>query len=262
MRLVILNNADQVSEQAARVFVNQLAAKPGSVLGLATGSTPLNLYARLAQLCASGAISFQAARSFNLDEYVGLSPDHPQSYAAFMRQHLFAATDFAPEMTHLPNGLAKDLDAECKAYERRIAAAGGIDLQLLGLGANGHIGFNEPLSSLASRTRVKTLTQDTLDANARFFGPEEWQPQLALTMGIGTVMEARHILILATGASKAEAVKNFVEGPVSAFCPASILQFHPKVTVLVDSAAATHLTLKAYSLRSETFARQFQAKRS
>ena len=260
MRLIILDNADQVSEQAAQIFMSQLAKKPRSTLGLATGSTPLKLYARLVDLHAAGELSFQQAQSFNLDEYVGLSPEHPQSYRAFMDKHLFAKTDFSVNATHLPDGMAQDLDQECEVYEKKIADAGGIDLQLLGLGSNGHIGFNEPLSSLSSRTRVKTLTQETISANARFFQPDEWQPQLALTMGIGTVMDANHILILATGASKAEAVKNFVEGPVSAFCPASILQLHQKVTVLVDSEAAAHLTLKAYSMRSETFAQKIQNK--
>ena len=176
--------------------------------------------------------------TFNLDEYVGLGPGHPQSYAWFMRTELFDQLPSAPERTHLPNGLASDLAKHCEAYEATIRGAGGLDLQLLGLGANGHIGFNEPSSSLASRTRIKTLTPKTIEDNARFFSDPAEVPRHVITMGIGTIMEARHCLVLAVGPRKAAAVAAMAEGPISASCPASILQMHPKCTLVIDDSAA------------------------
>ena len=242
MKVVILDNAVAVAEYGAALVREQLARKAASVLGLPTGSTPLLLYRELTGMCRGKAISFQHASSFNLDEYIGLPPDHPQSYRCYMQREFFDRIDIAPENIHLPRGDAENPLAACRDYEAAIQKAGGIDLQLLGIGRNGHIGFNEPASRLASRTRVKTLSRETLKDNARFFGEGEFQPQLAITMGIGTIMEARRIALLATGAGKAAAVKAMVEGPVSAWLPASILQMHPAAVVVMDEAAAGKLT--------------------
>ncbi|WP_108123976.1 glucosamine-6-phosphate deaminase [Saccharospirillum mangrovi] len=241
MQIVILDTPDAVAEYGAAQFIKQLQRKPDSVLGLATGSTPIALYRELIRRFQAGEVSFAQARSFNLDEYLGLAGEHPQSYRHFMNRELFDQIDINPANTQVPNGAAKDPLAACDAYEAAIKTAGGIDLQLLGIGRNGHIGFNEPSSSLASRTRVKTLTPDTVEANKRFFKADEFQPNLAITMGIGTIMEARKILLLATGEGKAEAVREAVEGPVAARCPASILQMHPRATLVLDRAAAKAL---------------------
>jgi len=241
MQIVILDTPEAVARYGADQFVARLQKKPQAVLGLATGSTPIALYRELIHRYQAGAVSFAQARSFNLDEYLGLSGEHPQSYRHFMKAELFSQIDIDPANTQVPDGAAKDPLAACELYEKAIKDAGGIDLQLLGIGRNGHIGFNEPSSSLASRTRVKTLTPDTVEANKRFFKADEFQPNLAITMGIGTIMEARHILLLATGEAKAEAIREAVEGPVAARCPASILQMHPRATLVLDRAAAKGL---------------------
>lgn len=241
MEVIVQPDAAAVAQLAARIFERQLQRKPASVLGLATGSTPLGLYRELIALHGAGRIDFSHARSFNLDEYLGLDPDHSQSYAHFMREHLFQHVNFAPGATHLPSGLAADFEAEAARYENAIRRSGGIDLQLLGLGANGHIGFNEPSSSLTSRTRIKTLAPQTIEDNARFFGDRAHVPRHVITMGIGTIMEARHCLVLAIGPAKAEAVAQMVEGPISANWPASALQMHPSCTLMVDEAAAKSL---------------------
>jgi glucosamine-6-phosphate deaminase len=246
MKVVILENADAVAAYGADIFTRQLRVKPNAVLGLATGSTPLALYQRLADAYSAGDVSFKAARSFNLDEYLGLPGTHPQSYRYFMNNHLFQHIDMAPENAHVPDGEAGNPLEACKAYEAAIKACGGIDIQLLGIGRNGHIGFNEPSSSLTSRTRVKTLTRATIEDNSRFFEPGEFQPHLSVTMGIGTIMEARMVMLLATGAGKQEAVKAMVEGPVTAKCPASILQMHSAATVIIDEAAADGLEDKEF----------------
>lgn len=241
MQIIILENAEQVARYGADQFVALLHKKPEAVLGLATGSTPVALYQNLIQRYQAGEVSFARVSSFNLDEYLGLAGDHPQSYRHFMNTRLFNHIDMAVQNTHVPDGSANDPMATCEQYEAEIERAGGIDLQLLGIGRNGHIGFNEPSSSLASRTRVKTLTPDTVAANKRFFDEGEFQPRLALTMGIGTIMEARRILLLATGEAKSAAVREAVEGPVAARCPASILQMHPRATLVLDRAAASAL---------------------
>ena len=245
MRVVITDDASAVANASAEVLCRQLVTAPASVLGLATGSTPVMLYKELVSRYQAGQVCFAKAKSFNLDEYVGIDPSHPQSYRHFMQQHLFDQVNIDPVATQVPQGLA-DPKIECERYEAAITSAGGIDLQVLGLGSNGHIGFNEPTSSLASRTRIKTLTEDTITANARFFEAHEQQPTLALTMGIGTIMEARQILLLATGEHKAKAVKAMVEGPVSAMAPASVLQFHQSVTLVLDVAAASLLEAQDY----------------
>lgn len=241
MKVVIKPDAAAVAEYGAQIFQQQLQYKPASVLGLATGSTPVRLYQRLIAHYKAGDVSFAQARSFNLDEYLGLAPEHPQSYRSFMQQQLFDHIDIDLSRTHVPDGNAADPIAACKTYEAMIQDAGGIDLQLLGLGGNGHIGFNEPTSSLRSRTRVKTLTRETISDNARFFKPDEFQPHLALTMGIGTIMDAEQIVLLATGEAKAAAVQAMVEGPITASCPASALQYHCNTVVIIDEAAAAGL---------------------
>lgn len=246
MEVIIQPTAAEVSKIAARIFQHQLRNKPASVLGLATGSTPVGLYRELIALYKAGQIDFSSATSFNLDEYVGLDPAHPQSYAAFMRENLFAQINISEGKTHIPNGMARDIAHHCEQYEEAIRRAGGIDLQLLGIGTDGHIGFNEPSSSLASRTRIKTLTARTIADNARFFGNEADVPRHVITMGVGTIMEARKCLVLATGAAKAQAVAAMVEGPITASCPASILQMHQRSTVIVDEAAATALERVSY----------------
>lgn len=251
MRIVILNDQTSVAEAAADIFVDQVSSKPDSVLGLATGSTPIALYKVLCHRFSCGKLSLKGCATFNLDEYVGLEGHHEQSYRTFMNKHLFRHVDLLPQRIHMLDGVADDPVAECRAYEDRIREAGGIDLQLLGIGQNGHIGFNEPSSSLASRTRIKTLTPNTIEANRRFFSADEFQPRLALTMGIGTIMETRHVLLLATGKEKAEAVRQAVEGSVSARCPASVLQFHPRATLLLDGAAASRLEDTQYYLHAE-----------
>ena len=242
MKVVILERPAEVAHYGADIFSKRLQAKPDSVLGLATGSTPLSLYLELISRNQRDEFSFQHARTFNLDEYLGLAGDHPQSYRHFMNREFFEQIDIDMANTKVPTGDAANPIAACSAYEQAIKDSGGIDIQLLGIGRNGHIGFNEPTSCLSSRTRVKTLTRETITDNARFFTDGEFQPQLSLTMGIGTIMEARQIVLLATGENKADAIQAMVEGPVSAWCPASALQFHPATVVLVDDAAASKLS--------------------
>lgn len=241
MQIVILPTASDVAEYGAQLFIRQLSNKPNSVLGLATGSTPLALYQQLIRACQQQQVSFVKVKTFNLDEYLGLSGEHPQSYRYFMQQHLFNHIDVQPENTAVPDGAAADPIAACLQYEHQISQAGGIDLQLLGLGRNGHIGFNEPSSGLRSRTRIKTLTPATIKDNARFFRTDEYQPHLSITMGIGTILDARKVLLLATGTSKADAVKAMIEGPLCAACPASALQLHQQAIVVLDEAAAAKL---------------------
>lgn len=242
MKVVILDDAAAVARYGADLIREQLRNKPDSVLGLATGSTPLSLYRELIKSNQRGEISFAGVRTFNLDEYMDLPADHRQSYRFFMDREFFDHIDIRLQDTRVPPGDADNPISACREYEEAIQAAGGIDLQLLGIGRNGHIGFNEPTSCLTSRTRIKTLTRETIEDNARFFSEGESQPQLAITMGIGTIMEARLIVLLATGASKASAIRNMVEGPVSAWCPASALQMHPATVVIIDEDAAGGLT--------------------
>ncbi|AJQ92569.1 glucosamine-6-phosphate deaminase [Gynuella sunshinyii] len=260
MRIVILNNSDDVAAYGAQLIIRQIQTKPDSVLGLATGSSPMKLYDKLVEAVAAGDVSLSQCVSFNLDEYVGLAPDHDQSYRSFMQKHLFERVDIRIENTHVPDGLALDPEDMCAQYEQAIRDHHGIDFQLLGIGANGHIGFNEPSSSLRSRTRIKTLTMQTVEDNARFFRADEFQPELAITMGIETIMESRQIMLLATGEHKAAAVKAMIEGPVSASCPASILQFHPKATIVLDTAAAGQLENTQFYQRVEQEAQKFEAK--
>ena len=247
MEIVILPDNDAIGGLAADAIGNLLQRKPTAVLGLATGSSPLAIYDQLAARCAEGAVSFARATGFTLDEYVGLPADHPESYRNVIDKDFVSRVDFAPGAVHGPDGLADDIPASCDAYEAAIAAAGGVDLQILGIGTDEHIGFNEPGSSLASRTRFKTLTRQTRIDNARFFGGDlEAVPTHCLTQGLATIMSARHVVLVATGPGKAEAVHHLVEGPVSALWPATILQHHPHATVLLDGAAASRLQLADY----------------
>lgn len=246
MKIVLTESAEEAAELVAERILSALARKPDLVLGLATGSTPIGVYERLRAAHARGAASFARVRTFNLDEYLDLPAEHPQSYRTFMRTHLFEGLDLPPENVFFPPSEGDDLVRRCQAYEERIVAEGGIDIQLLGMGRNGHIGFNEPTSSLASRTRVKTLAERTLQDNARFYAEDEPQPVLATTMGIGTILDARRILLQVTGAKKAEAVREVVEGPVSSFFPASALQLHPRVEAFIDPPAAEHLQMRDY----------------
>ena len=241
MEVIITPSSREASAEAARIAAALIRANPWAVLGLATGSTPLGFYSELVAMHAQGSLDFTQVTTFNLDEYAGLAPDHPQSYACFMREHLFSKVNLASWRTHMPDGLARDIPAHCKAYEIAIREAGGIDMQLLGIGSDGHIGFNEPSSSLGSRTRLKTLTECTIQDNARFFSSPGEVPRHVITMGVGTILDARRCLVLAFGEAKAAAVAAMVEGPVTADVPASALQFHPSCTLLVDEAAAAQL---------------------
>jgi glucosamine-6-phosphate deaminase len=224
--LVILKrDHEEIHQQAARLIASAIRKKPALTLGLATGSTMVGLYRQLGTMHKKGAIDFSRVVTFNLDEYLGLPATHRQSFHHFMHENLFRHINVKPQNIHIPDGtIRENYDQHCAAYESAIRKAGGIDIQLLGIGRNGHIGFNEPTSSLGSRTRLKVLDQETLDDNAKSFGPGEESPQCCITMGIGTILEARKILLLATGEAKAEAVAKSIEGPVTSSVPASALQ--------------------------------------
>ena len=245
MLILIARDYEEMSRRAAAIVASRIERKPDTVLGLPTGGTPVGLYREIVRLSSEG-LDLSGITTFNLDEYVGLASDHPQSFHRFMNVNLFDHVSVAPERTHIPAGLpTTDLEARCEAYESAIADAGGIDLQILGIGRDGHIGFNEPGSSLQSRTRVKTLAPETFRDNARYFD-DGHQPVCAITMGIGTILDARNILMLASGVPKAEAVAMAVEGPLTASCPASALQWHPQVTFLIDEDAAGALSRLDY----------------
>ncbi|TYP83658.1 glucosamine-6-phosphate deaminase [Blastococcus xanthinilyticus] len=246
MEIVILPGPEDVAREAARRVAGVVRRRPGAVLGLATGSSPLGLYAELARQVADGALDVTGVSGFALDEYVGIPLEHPQSYASVIRRTVTEPLGLDPRRVHVPDGRAPDLAAAADAYERAIRAAGGIDLQILGIGANGHLGFNEPTSSLASRTRVKTLAPRTRADNARFFAGSEEVPLHCLTQGLGTILEARELLLVAQGEAKADAVAAAVEGPLAAICPASVLQLHPRAAMVLDEAAACRLRLADY----------------
>ncbi|HAS82792.1 MAG TPA: glucosamine-6-phosphate deaminase [Verrucomicrobia bacterium] len=246
MEIIIQSDPAVAATVAARMVARLVRRKPSAVLGLATGSTPLGLYREMIRLHREEGLDFSRVTTFNLDEYIGLSADHPQSYHRFMFENLFNHLNIPHANIHIPDGMAQDIPSFCAHYERQIVDAGGIDLQVLGIGTDGHVGFNEPGSSLASRTRIKTLTRQTLADNARFFADPAQQPHHVITMGIGTIMESRQAVLLAFGAGKAEAVRQFVEGPVSAMMPASALQFHAQTHVFLDAPAATRLARTDY----------------
>lgn len=246
MEIIIESDSDAVSKLAASRVAALVRAKPNAVLGLATGRTPKQLYAELVRLHKDEKLDFSHVTTFNLDEYAGLPASDPNSYRYYMDTELFNHINIKPERTHVPDGCSADIPAMCAAYERRIVEAGGIDLQVLGVGSGGHIGFNEPTSSFASRTRIKTLAYTTRRDNGSFFGGVEKVPKHVVTMGIGTIMESREILLLAVGGVKAGIMSKIVEGPVSALVPGSILQFHPNAKVLLDNQAASELSLTTY----------------
>ncbi|SED94385.1 glucosamine-6-phosphate deaminase [Arthrobacter alpinus] len=241
MEVIILPSSKEVGALAADAIEALVRNKSNAVIGLATGSSPLPIYDELARRHDEEGLNFTQVRGFALDEYVGLPVGHYESYREVIRREFTNRVDVAPENVHGPDGASENITAACQQYEDAIVAAGGIDLQILGVGTNGHIGFNEPGSSLASRTRIKTLAEQTRQDNARFFDNIEQVPHHVVTQGLGTIMDARHLVLVASGAGKADAVRDFVEGPVSASCPGSILQFHPRVTVIIDEAAAAKL---------------------
>ncbi|WP_104092263.1 glucosamine-6-phosphate deaminase [Arthrobacter sp. GMC3] len=241
MEVIILPSSKEIGALAADAIEALVRNKPNAVLGLATGSSPLPIYDELARRHDQDGLSFEGVSGFALDEYVGLPVGHYESYREVIRREFTNRVDVAADKVHGPDGAADDIQGACEGYERAIKAAGGIDLQILGVGTNGHIGFNEPGSSLASRTRIKTLAEQTRQDNARFFDNVDQVPHHVVTQGLGTIMDARHVVLVAFGAGKADAVRDFVEGPVTASCPASVLQFHPRATIIIDEAAASKL---------------------
>lgn len=238
MRIIVVENYEELSAKAAELFIDVLDEKKNAIVGLATGSTPIGLYDRLAKACEEGRIDFSDVTSVNLDEYYPIAPDNDQSYRYFMNKNLFDRINIKKENTFVPDGTAKDAEAACKEYEKKIDALGGTDIQILGIGRNGHIGFNEPdANGLFAETHLTSLTENTIEANSRFFASADEVPKHALTMGIGSVFKARKILIMANGADKADAIKKMVEGPISTMCPASLLCLHPDVTLICDKSA-------------------------
>ena len=241
MRIYQEADYQAMSLRAAHIIAAEVYRKPDCVLGLATGSTPIGTYKNLVAWNKAGELSFKEVRSVNLDEYKGLAPTHDQSYRYFMQTNLFDHIDILPENTNVPSGLAEDAEAECAAYDKLVEELGYADLQLLGLGHNGHIGFNEPDDCYTKETHVVNLTQSTIDANARFFASADEVPRQALTMGIGCIMAARRVLLIASGPDKADALYNAFCGPITPKCPASILQLHNDVVVVGDKASLSKL---------------------
>ena len=242
MEVIVKNTYEEMSTLAAQIIAELIRKKPNSVLGLATGSTPLGTYKELIRMHKNEGLDFSKVTTFNLDEYVGLSTEHDQSYRYFMNDNLFNHINIKKQNTNVPDGMAADIPKACTEYEKKIKRSGGLDVQLLGIGGNGHIAFNEPGSSLWSRTRVKTLDEQTRQDNARFFKSLDEVPRYAVTMGIGTIMEARQLILLANKENKADAISKTVEGPITAMVPATIVQLHPKATIITDKAAASKLT--------------------
>ena len=251
MKILVCDTPEAAADLVAGEILAAVRQTPEVVLGLATGSTPIGVYERLVRAHQQDGVDFSGVRTFNLDEYVGLPADHPQSYRTFMREHLFGGIALPPQNTHFPPTEGPGLEELCAEYEQAIRDAGGIDIQLLGVGSNGHIGFNEPTSSLASRTRLKTLTKKTLKDNARSYASDAEQPQVAATMGIGTILDAKRILLQSFGTRKAEAIRAAVESPISAFWPVSALQLHTNVTAYLDPGSASLLTMRDYYERAK-----------
>lgn len=250
MLVLLKPDYEELSREAGRIIANAVRSNPGIVLGLATGSTMVGLYKELVRAHKEDGVDFSKVVTFNLDEYLGLTAEHPQSFHRFMRENLFEQVNLDPSRIHIPDGTVRaEYEEYCASYEDAIRGAGGIELQVLGIGRNGHIGFNEPASSFASRTRLKVLTSETIEDNRKFFNAGEAVPECAITMGLGTILEAKKILILATGAAKAEAVAQAIEGPITASVTASCLQMHPDVTFVIDEAAGSHLKEKNYYRR-------------
>jgi glucosamine-6-phosphate deaminase len=246
MEIIIRPDYKAVCAEATAIILQAWKKKNNLVLGLATGKTPLGLYEKLIAVHKNGEMNFSNVITFSLDEYLGLEENHPQSFAFYMDEHLYRHINIKRENIHCLSGRPANIEEHCRLYERKIRSVGGIDIQILGVGKNGHIGFNEPGSSLTSRTRLKSLTRETVEGTAAFFEDEKDGPRFCLTMGIGTILESRMILLLASGADKADIVARAVEGPVSAFVPASALQLHPQTKFILDEEAASRLALKNY----------------
>ncbi len=246
MEIVIRPNSEDASELAARIVARTVREKPHAVLGLATGNTPLQLYRNLVRMHREDGLDFGGVTSFNLDEYVGVPPAHPSSFHSYMWAHLFSSLNIPRERINIPDGMTNDIPAACRKYEQAIRSAGGIDIQVLGIGTNGHIGFNEPSSSLSSRTRIKTLTEQTRSDSAAAFGGEDAVPKHVLTMGLGTIMDSKMCLLLAFGKKKARAVALAAEGPVTSMVPGSVLQMHPRAIFVLDDEAASELKMADY----------------
>ncbi|WP_066871154.1 glucosamine-6-phosphate deaminase [Clostridium mediterraneense] len=241
MKVLIVKNYEEMSKKAAEFMAELVNEKPEAILGLATGGTPVGMYKELIEMNKAGKVDFSKVTTVNLDEYVGLAGDHEQSYRYFMNTNLFNHINVNKDKTFVPSGLAENIEEECKKYDERIKELGGIDLQLLGLGGNGHIAFNEPDNHLVVGTHLTGLTQDTIDANSRFFESADEVPKTAVTMGLGGIMQAKRILLIASGEGKADAVEAMMNGKITTDCPASMLQMHRDVTIIVDEAAAAKL---------------------
>lgn len=245
MEIIVLETYNEISQAAAEIVVQSVQQAEKIVLGLATGSTPVGLYQELVARYKKNEVDFSNTVTFNLDEYVGLDPKHPESYNSFMEQHFFGEINVPAKQRYIPPSNIsnlKEIDHFCRWYEEEIQRHGGIDLQILGIGVDGHIGFNESSSSLRSRTRLTTLARSTIEANSKFFdGYVDSVPKMSITMGVGTIMEANRCILLANGENKAEAVANAIEGPITASVPASALQMHPNTTIIIDAAAAKKL---------------------
>lgn len=248
MRILVCKNYEEMSKKAAQIIASQITLKPNSVLGLATGSTPIGMYKCLAEMYNNNAIDFSEVVTFNLDEYYGLPITNDQSYHYFMNQNLFKDINVKEENIHIPNGMAENIEEECIRYEKSIEEAGRIDIQVLGIGKNAHIGFNEPAESFDSRTHLVDLTESTIEANSRFFDSIDKVPKQAITMGTGSIFKSKKILLLASGEEKAEAIYNTVYGNVTPNVPSSILQFHDDLVIILDEAAASKVESKDYKL--------------
>ena len=248
MRIIVCENYEEVSKKAAQMILSQVTLKPNSVLGLATGSTPIGMYENLVKLNKSGDIDFSEVRTFNLDEYYNLPKESDQSYHYFMYQNLFNHININPDNIHIPNGMTNDVDAECDRYDSLIKEAGGVDIQVLGIGNNAHIGFNEPTVNFEKGTHLVELEESTIEANSRFFDNIEDVPKKAITMGVGSIFKSKKILLIATGENKAEAIYNTVYGKVVPEVPASILQFHSDIVLILDKDAAKLLKEEDYKV--------------
>lgn len=243
MNIKVFKNVEDIGKAAAMIFCAKVVSKPDCVLGLATGSTPIPTYKAMKENYSNGIVDFSKVTTFNLDEYIGLNHEHDQSYYYFMQKNLFEGINVSKDNIHVPSGIGEDMEKTGEEYDNMIAKAGGVDIQILGIGQNGHIAFNEPCEDFPMGTHKVTLTENTIEANARFFRNKEEVPKFAITMGIGTIMKAKKIIMVATGANKADAVLGMVEGKVIPQMPASILQLHNDVTVFCDEAAASKLHL-------------------
>ncbi|NEZ74173.1 glucosamine-6-phosphate deaminase [Clostridium botulinum] len=244
MRIIVVDNYEEMSKKAAAMIASQVILKPDSVLGLATGDTPIGMYKEIINIYKNQKMDFSKVRTFNLDEYYGLNRENPQSYYYYMMNNLFNHVNIDENNINIPNGMADDIEIECKEYERKIAKAGGIDLQILGIGVNGHIGFNEPNISFESETHLVNLNEKTIESNSRFFSSKEEVPTKAISMGIKSIIHSKKIILLACGSAKSDAVSKAINGKITSNIPASILQLHRDVVVIIDKEAASKLNLK------------------